>query len=1414
MAVIPIATVASIDGKAFVESPDGTVTELKIGDVVYDGQLVFASEGGYVELTDTDGDILRIDSNIKTAMTTDLLESAPGVDESAVEDQTVAGILQALEQGQELSEVLSQLESTAAGAGGATGEGHGFVRLDRVEEETTPSTIESTGFTEETTTQPEDEDPLIPENEPPTATLSDRENNDSEQIAIDVSGLFTDVDSDPSGWSFTAAGLPPGLSISSDGVISGTLDSDASDKTDDDNNVQVYPVTITLNDGDGGVVEASFNWAVNNPFPDFNDEGEGFYGAGDEGITAGTVVASVSASNPDSDVAHVYSIVGGNDTLFSIDQDGDISVTQDIDDDEVGQYVLTVQVDDEEGGTDLATVTIDLNNVNDDPEGELPDQEDNDSDAISIDVSGFFSDVDSDQSGWSFSSSSLPPGLSISSAGVISGTIDSNASDIPDNDDNVQVYTVTVTLDDGDGGSVDATFDWTINNLAPEFDDNDQGYTGGGDEGITAGSVVASVSASNPDSDAAHVYSIVGGNDTLFSIDQDGDISVTQDIDDDEVGQYVLTVQVDDQEGGTDLATVTIDLNNVNDDPEGELPDQEDNDSDAISIDVSGFFSDVDSDQSGWSFSSSSLPPGLSISSAGVISGTIDSNASDIPDNDDNVQVYTVTVTLDDGDGGSVDATFDWTINNLAPEFDDNDQGYTGGGDEGITSGTVVASVSASNPDSDVAHVYSIVGGNDTLFSIDQDGDISVTQDIDDDEVGQYVLTVQVDDQEGGTDLATVTIDLNNVDDPTQIMSVVAASVDEANLPDGTSPDNLALTDATGNYVVLQDVDGVSFLQMKDFDSDTWVDVTTGFPVVVNTQHGYITVTGLTDQGSGTYHLEYSFTLDDNVVNPDAASASALESVMMRTDSESAGSSWDIATIIDDEPLNFTADHADEVDASNDPSPDLNLNFIDGADGTGTVVFTQVSGTPVLDDANNQLSMNGQDLVWVNSGTVLTAETEGGMVAFTFDLNGDGTYNFTANNGVISNGTETTATDLSSIGGGNDGLKGIIDISGTDSDVLLSTTTPGGTINTNSNEIGNAAGQSFANGDDVRLTFMTDLVAPADKDSGFTGTDHQDIYTFKQEVIIKGNASLTAVLVLAVYVANGDLDPSDDTLMATLEAADVSVYDENGAEVLHGVQGLTISDDGSGLVTLTGVKDGWTYEINTDEDRQFNAVEVTAGDGDNFKLGSFTFGQDTEGDPIDLTVNLAATDGDDDPATGTISATIYAEQEGYAVIDGQSAADDVLVAADNSDHYLLGYGGNDTLIGQEGDDLLYGGVGNDTMTGNDGSDTFLWIARDYDASSPQTDTITDFQTGVGGDVLGFKDVLPENADTALELSDYLHFSDNGSGGTLVQVDADGAGPDGVGLTVNLSSVSYASLPVGDVAIIQQLLDDGNLSMDV
>ena len=198
-------------------------------------------------------------------------------------------------------------------------------------------------------------------------------------------------------------------------------------------------------------------------------------------------------------------------------------------------------------------------------------------------------------------------------------------------------------------------------------------------------------------------------------------------------------------------------------------------------------------------------------------------------------------------------------------------------------------------------------------------------------------------------------------------------------------------------------------------------------------------------------------------------------------------------------------------------------------------------------------------------------------------------------------------------------------------------------------------------------------------------------------------------------------------------------------------------------------------------------------------------------DKTNVTIGTTASE----TLTGTAAPDLILGRDGNDVIDG-GAGHDKLYGADGTDT-LRGGSGNDLLDGGAGNDTLIGGSGNDTMTGGLGVDTFQWSLADRGtAGSPAQDTITDFKTGVGGDVLDLRDLL--QGENSGNLTQYLHFSASGND-TLVQISSSGAftgnGANAASVTdqsILLKDVALGSLGSTDQQVITELLKN-NLKTD-
>jgi len=122
------------------------------------------------------------------------------------------------------------------------------------------------------------------------------------------------------------------------------------------------------------------------------------------------------------------------------------------------------------------------------------------------------------------------------------------------------------------------------------------------------------------------------------------------------------------------------------------------------------------------------------------------------------------------------------------------------------------------------------------------------------------------------------------------------------------------------------------------------------------------------------------------------------------------------------------------------------------------------------------------------------------------------------------------------------------------------------------------------------------------------------------------------------------------------------------------------------------------------------------------------------------------------------------------------------------------------------DDLL---VFNTSQTSDDNADIYIWNADNNDTSSAlNTDNISQFTAGSGGDILQLNDLLIES-QTEDELDQFLHFSFNGQD-TTIEINTDGQASENHFLVLN--NVDLTSFGNSDNEIIHQLIQQGNLDI--
>ncbi|MFK7803247.1 MAG: putative Ig domain-containing protein [Anaerolineae bacterium] len=294
---------------------------------------------------------------------------------------------------------------------------------------------------------------IIKKQASPVATNpGDQASNNGDVVSLDIVAS----DSDEDELTYSASGLPIGLSINEDdGLISGTI-TQAGD----------YDVDVTVSDG-ALTDSVKFEWFVNG-LPSLDEISDQLSNVGEP------ISLTVSATDPDDDAIE-YAATGLPSGL-SIDADsGEItgSLTT------YGDYSVVIVASDSNNGQDSVSLSWVVNGV---PILQpVSDQITPPGEAVNLELSA----TDPEGDSLDFASTSLPDGLAIDNGtGKVTGIVTK-----------VGNYLVKVTVSDEKGGEDTETFVWSVNS-APVL-------SSPGNQRTAEGSAVnLGLTASDPENDA------------------------------------------------------------------------------------------------------------------------------------------------------------------------------------------------------------------------------------------------------------------------------------------------------------------------------------------------------------------------------------------------------------------------------------------------------------------------------------------------------------------------------------------------------------------------------------------------------------------------------------------------------------------------------------------------------------------------------------------------------------------------------------------------------------------------------------------------------------------------------------------------------------------------------------------------
>lgn len=503
--------------------------------------------------------------------------------------------------------------------------------------------------------------------------------------------------------------------------------------------------------------------------------------------------------------------------------------------DDVGTHSITIRADDGNGGSDETSFTIVVANTNDSPvisssapTGATKQQ------LYTYSVQA--TDPDPTKDTLTYTLTQKPGAMSIDSGtGLIKWT--------PSPTDINKSFNVSLEVTDGNGGK--ATQAWVIKvvgaNDAPIFTSNppadateDQKYT-----------YTVTGSDANTDPLAFSLSKAPAGM-TIQKVNNTS-ATITWTPTNAQVGPHAVVIQVDDGRGGVGSQTYTVTVKNTNDAPTFTSTPVTVVDEDS-KYEYKLSASDIDPTQDKLTYSLVTGPKGMLVDGTlGVVQWS--------PDNSSANQKFSVTVKVDDGNGGSDTQSFQVEVRNT----NDNPVFSSTPPTKATEDSLLKYTAAASDPDPTQDKLsYRLVSGPSNMKIDAGSGILQWTPNNDDAVKVNHIVTLEVTDGNGGKATQTFTIAVTNVNDAPEFTStpVTGAVVGQTYQYDADAVD----PDPTGDTLTFSFVS-----QPQGMAIDPKTGIVTWTPKLADTGNKTVEIKVADDKGASSTQKFTLAVIDKNI---------------------------------------------------------------------------------------------------------------------------------------------------------------------------------------------------------------------------------------------------------------------------------------------------------------------------------------------------------------------------------------------------------------------------------------------------------------------------------------------------------------------------------------------------------------------